>query len=153
MDEPISPERADLIVSQFHRYEAYFARQGVGRRQFLRLIAMGSAAATVMPILQACGAATPAEVAQATAKPAAAPTGQSASAAATPAATAAAAGAPKRGGRIIIGTLGEAQTINPLLANETEGQWRDKLMFDEFLKIDLETLKPSPNIARDWKVS
>jgi peptide/nickel transport system substrate-binding protein len=152
MDEPISRQRADLIVSQFHRYEAYFARQGVDRRQFLRLIALGGAAATVMPILQACGATTPAEVAQATAKPAAAPANQPTSPAAT-AAPAAAAGTPKRGGRIIIGTLGEAQTINPLLANETEGQWRSKLLFDEFVKIDLETLKPSPNIAKAWTVS
>ncbi|MBO0882564.1 MAG: hypothetical protein J2P17_19975, partial [Mycobacterium sp.] len=66
MEEPVSRERADLIVHQFHRYEAYFARHGVGRRQFLRMIGMGSAAGVVLPILQACGVATPAEVTQAT---------------------------------------------------------------------------------------
>ena len=151
MDEPISRERADLIVRQFHRYEAYFARHGVDRRHFLRIIAMGGAAAVVLPVLQACGTATPAEVAQATAKPAAPSAGQPTSAAATPATAAAA--APKRGGRAIIGTLGEAQTINPLLANETEGQWRDKMLFEELVEIDLETLKPSPNIAQSWQVS
>jgi hypothetical protein len=32
---------------------------------------------------------------------------------------------------IIIGTLGEAQTINPfLIANESEGDWRCKMLFD-----------------------
>jgi peptide/nickel transport system substrate-binding protein len=151
MDEPISSERADLIVRQFHRYEAYFARQGVGRRQFLRLIAIGGAAAAVLPVLQACGAATPTEIAQATTTPGSRvqPTGV----AAQPTSAPAPAGGAKRGGRIVIGTLGEAQTLNPLLANETEGQWRAKLMFDEFVRIDLESLKPLPNIARDWKVS
>jgi hypothetical protein len=118
MDEPasVSRERADGIVRQFHRYEAYFGRLGVDRRQFLRMIAMGSAAAVVLPVLEACGAATPAEVAQATAKPAA--TSQPAVAASRPtavptqaAAAAAQAGAPIRGGRIIIGTLGEAASI------------------------------------------
>jgi peptide/nickel transport system substrate-binding protein len=152
MEEPISRERADLIVRQFNRYKVYFARHGVGRRQFLRMIALGSAAGVVLPVLQACGTATPAEVAQATARPAAPPAGQPTSPAATPA-TAAAAGAPKRGGRAIIGTLGEAQTINPLLANETEGQWRDKMLFEEFVKVDLESLKPQPNIAKSWQVS
>jgi peptide/nickel transport system substrate-binding protein len=151
MDEPISHERAELIVRQFHRYEAYFARRGVDRRQFLRLIAMGSAAAIVLPILQACGVTTPAEVAQATATPAAG--GISAAQPTSTAATPVAAGAPKHGGRIIIGTLGEAQSINPLLANETEGQWRDKLLFDELLKIDLESLKPQANLAKSWTVS
>jgi peptide/nickel transport system substrate-binding protein len=116
----------------------------IDRRQFLRLIALGGAAASVMPFVEACGVATPSQVAQATAIPA--------TRASQPTA-AVAAGAPKRGGRIIIGTLGEAQTINPLLANETEGQWRNKMLFDEFLKIDLESLKPVPNIAREWKVS
>src|SRR5262249_21863733 len=138
MDEPISRERAELIVRQFHRYQTYFARQGVDRRQFLRMIALGGAAATVLPVLQACGVASPAEVRQATAQPPApsAPAAQAAptaGVAAQPTAAAAQAGAPKRGGRIVVGTLGEAQTINPLLANETEGQWRDKMMFDEFV--------------------
>jgi peptide/nickel transport system substrate-binding protein len=154
MDEQVSRERAELIVRQFHRYERYFARMGIDRRHFLRMIATGGAAAVVLPILQACGAATPREIAQATAPATAVPATKPTSApAAAPTSAPTAAGAGKRGGRIIIGTLGEAQTINPLLANETEGQWRAKLMFDEFVRIDLETLKPVPNIAREWKVS
>jgi peptide/nickel transport system substrate-binding protein len=158
MDEPanVSPERADLIVRQFHRYEAYFARFGVDRRHFLRMIAMGSAAAVVLPVLEACGATTPAETAQATAKPAAQPTAAAqptTAPAAQPTQAASTTSTAKSGGRIIIGTLGEAQSINPLLANETEGQWRDKLLFEELVEIDLETLKPAPNIAKDWQIS
>ncbi|MBV9544171.1 MAG: ABC transporter substrate-binding protein [Chloroflexi bacterium] len=158
MHEPISRERIDLIVRQFQRHQTYFERRGVDRRQFLRMIAMGGAAATVLPILEACGAASPAEVrqAQATATlPPAAPTPTAGSAAAGPTAgTAAATGGPaKQGGRIVIGTLGEAQSINPLLANETEGQWRDKLLFEEFVELDLETLTPQPNIAKQWTIS
>jgi peptide/nickel transport system substrate-binding protein len=147
MHERIPRERADLIVRQFHRYAAYFAQRGVDRRQFLRSIAMGSAATLVLPILEATGVVTPADVAQAAATRAAQPTSAAAVAAV------AAEDAPKRGGRILIGTLGEAQSINPLLSNETEGQWRDKLMFEEFVEIDLETLKPMPNIAREWTIS
>ena len=158
--QPISRARAELIVRQFHRYQAYFERQGVDRRQFLRMIALGGAAATVLPVLEACGVASPAEVRQATQVPAAAPTAAPTSApaaaaapTAAPAAAPTVAGAPKQGGRIIIGTLGEAQSINPLLSNETEGQWRDKLLFEEFVELDLETLLPKPNIAKQWTVS
>ena len=31
---------------------------------------------------------------------------------------------------ILIGTLGEAQTINPFLTSESEGDWRCKMIFE-----------------------
>lgn len=158
MPERISRERAETIVRQFRRYEEYFAERGIDRRQFLRLIAAGSAAATVLPVLVACGqvsereateAATPAPTTPAAAQTPATGAAPTPAAGATPTA---AAGGPQRGGTIVIGTLGEAQTINPLLTNESEGQWRARMLFDEFLKLDLETLEPVPNIAKEWKV-
>ncbi|MDP9363407.1 MAG: ABC transporter substrate-binding protein, partial [Chloroflexota bacterium] len=60
---------------------------------------------------------------------------------------------PAQGGTILIGTLGEAQSINPLLTNETEGQWRTKMMFDQFVNLNLETLQPEPGLAREWTIS
>lgn len=171
-------ERQDLIVRQFRKYEAYFAERGVSRRQLLRMIATGSAAATVLPILVACGEAGEEEVDEAT-QPAGGTTpepsgGQTPAAEATaPAEGTSAAGSPaaespasgtataggqaagegQQGGTILIGTLGEAQTINPLLTNETEGTWRCKMMFDEFVELDPETLEPRPNLAKEWTIS
>lgn len=51
---------------------------------------------------------------------------------------------------IIIGTLGEAQTINPYLTGETEGQWRCKMLFDEFVRANPTTFLPEPGIAAEW---
>jgi len=156
MPERISPERAQTIVRQFRRYEEYFAERGIDRRQFLRMIAAGSAAATVIPVLVACGQVTEQEATEATTptpSPAPAQTpvaGTQPTPAPQPTPTAPA--GPPRGGTIVIGTLGEAQTINPLLTNESEGQWRARMLFDEFLKLDLQTLEPVPNIAKQWTV-
>ena len=58
-----------------------------------------------------------------------------------------------QGGEIIIGTLGEAQTINPFLTNETEGTWRCKMMFDEFVTLDPVTYEPIPSLAAEWDIS
>lgn len=143
MTRRIPRERADLIVRQFRRYEAVYAEQGVDRRSFLRLIAGGAAARTVLPVLVAAGAVTArdAEAARAAVRGARA-------VAARPAAQ-----EPARGGTILIGTLGEAQSINPLLTNETEGTWRAKMMFDQFVNLNLETLQPEPGLAREWTIS
>jgi peptide/nickel transport system substrate-binding protein len=58
-----------------------------------------------------------------------------------------------QGGEIIIGTLGEAQTINPFLTNETEGTWRCKMMFDEFVTLHPVTYEPIPSLAAQWEIS
>ncbi|MBV7340076.1 hypothetical protein KFU94_70100 [Chloroflexi bacterium TSY] len=54
---------------------------------------------------------------------------------------------------IIIGTLGEAQTLNPLIANETEGTWRAMMMFEPLLQLDAETFEPFGRLATSWDVS
>src|SRR5690606_13740599 len=62
----ISQERAETIDRQFYRLEEYFGRQGVVSWQLLRLSAQGSAAATVLSVLVACGAASVTAVREAT---------------------------------------------------------------------------------------
>ena len=54
------------------------------------------------------------------------------------------------GPSIIIGTLGEAQSINPFLTNESEGDWRCKMLFDEFVRANAATFAPEPGIAESW---
>ncbi len=62
-------------------------------------------------------------------------------------------GEAQQGGEIIIGTLGEAQSINPFLTNETEGQWRCNMLFDQFVIIDPQTYEVSPKLAKEWTAS
>ena len=62
-------------------------------------------------------------------------------------------GEAQQGGEIIIGTLGEAQSINPFLTNESEGQWRSNMLFDQFVIIDSLTYEVSPRLAREWTAS
>jgi peptide/nickel transport system substrate-binding protein len=53
---------------------------------------------------------------------------------------------------ILIGTLGEASTINPFLQADTEAYWRCKLMFEQFVRVDGATYAPTPGpgIASAW---
>lgn len=53
---------------------------------------------------------------------------------------------------IIIGTLGEASTINPFKAGDSEDEWRCKILYDEFVRIDAVTYEPIPGIASEWTV-
>jgi peptide/nickel transport system substrate-binding protein len=55
---------------------------------------------------------------------------------------------------ILIGTLGEASTINPFLESDSEAYWRCKLMFEQFVRVDGATYAPTPGpgIAEDWKL-
>lgn len=53
--------------------------------------------------------------------------------------------------QIIIGTLGEAQTINPFLSNESESDWRTLQLFDALLRIG-PNAEPLPGLASDWTV-
>ncbi|MBA2277264.1 MAG: ABC transporter substrate-binding protein [Chloroflexia bacterium] len=51
---------------------------------------------------------------------------------------------------ILIGTLGEATSINPFQASESEGQWRCKMLFDEFVRADANDFSPQPGLAAEW---
>jgi peptide/nickel transport system substrate-binding protein len=73
-------------------------------------------------------------------------------AAPTTAASAAATGQGKPGGSILIGTLGEAQTINPFLSNESEGDWRVKMLFDQLVRLKPDTFEPKAGLAKSWKI-
>ena len=55
---------------------------------------------------------------------------------------------------ILIGTLGEAQTINPFLSNDTESYWRCKLMYEQFLRIDPATFAPTagPGLVAEYSL-
>ncbi len=53
---------------------------------------------------------------------------------------------------ITVGTLGEAQSINPFLTNESEGDWRCKMLFEQFVRVDAATFAPTPGpgLAENW---
>jgi peptide/nickel transport system substrate-binding protein len=53
---------------------------------------------------------------------------------------------------ILIGTLGEAKTINPFLTDESEGDWRCKMLFDEFVRANPATYALAPGLASEWTV-
>ncbi len=55
---------------------------------------------------------------------------------------------------ILIGTLGEAQTLNPFLVNDTEAYFRCKLMYEQFLRIDPATYAPTagPGLVSDYSL-
>ena len=53
---------------------------------------------------------------------------------------------------ITIGTLGEAQSINPFQSNESEGDWRCKMLFEQFVRVNGQNYapEPGPGIASAW---
>ncbi len=56
------------------------------------------------------------------------------------------------GSTVVIGTLGEASTINPFLTNESEGDWRCAMLFDRFVRIDTSSYAPIPGLASEWTI-
>jgi peptide/nickel transport system substrate-binding protein len=56
------------------------------------------------------------------------------------------------GGTVVIATLGEAASINPFLTNESEGDWRCRMLFDRFVRINPTTYAPEPGLASEWTV-
>ncbi|MDQ3781088.1 MAG: ABC transporter substrate-binding protein, partial [Chloroflexota bacterium] len=53
---------------------------------------------------------------------------------------------------ILIGTLGEAKSINPFLTDESEGDWRCKMLFDEVVRANPATYAPEPGLASEWTI-
>lgn len=53
---------------------------------------------------------------------------------------------------ITIATLGEATSINPFLTNESEGDWRCKMMFEQFVRVAPDTYAPTEGLglAESW---
>ncbi len=74
------------------------------------------------------------------------------SAAPTTGASVAVTGQGKPGGSILIGTLGEAKSINPFLTNESEGDWRVKMLFDQLVRLKPDTFEPKAGLAKSWKI-
>lgn len=56
------------------------------------------------------------------------------------------------GSGILIGTLGEANSINPFQSDETEGDWRCMMLYDEFVRPDPQTYAATPGIAASWAI-
>ncbi|HEX3722380.1 MAG TPA: ABC transporter substrate-binding protein [Nitrolancea sp.] len=133
----------------------------LSRRQVLRRgAALGLSGGVIALLLEACGggsSSTPTSSSGGAVSTSAPTTSTSSSASPTgsPAAsgTTASGGTPKPGGSIIIGTLGEASSINPFVANESEGLWRSQMLYDQLVGIDPSSLKPAPAIAKSWDVN
>ncbi len=141
----------------------------VSRRQVIRRgAALGLSGGVIAMLVSACGGGSSKSTSTTSSASTSAPTtstsgGASGSPAATSSggagaspvssATSASSGNAKQGGSIIIGTLGEASTINPFVANESEGTWRCQMLYDQFVGVDPATMKPAPAIAKSWDVN
>jgi peptide/nickel transport system substrate-binding protein len=112
--------------------------------------AVGSAAAATQPAASTTGSTAATAPAVATASSS---TTGSAAAPTTAASSAAAATtvAGKPGGSILIGTLGEASSINPFVSADSEGDWRIKMLFDQMTTPDPATFVPTPGLAKSWQ--
>lgn len=53
---------------------------------------------------------------------------------------------------IMIATLGDAATINPFQNNESEGDWRVKMLFDEVVRANPATYALEPGLASEWAI-
>lgn len=62
------------------------------------------------------------------------------------------AAAQDEGPSILIATLGEAGTINPFQTNESEGDWRCKMLFDEVIRANPATYALEPGLASEWAI-
>ncbi|HEV2529239.1 MAG TPA: ABC transporter substrate-binding protein [Thermomicrobiales bacterium] len=58
----------------------------------------------------------------------------------------------QEGSTIIIGSLGEAFSLNPFIANDAESVWRTQMLFDEFVRPDPQTYLPTPSLAASWAI-
>ncbi|MGA7672832.1 MAG: ABC transporter substrate-binding protein [Nitrolancea sp.] len=138
----------------------------LNRRQVMRRgAALGLSGGVIALLLDACGggssksttttsssAPTTSTSGGASGSPAATSSG-GAGASPVSSSTSSSGGNAQQGGEITIGTLGEASTINPFVANESEGTWRCQMLYDQLVGVDPATLKPAPAIAKSWDVN
>ena len=107
----------------------------------------------------AVGATTAASPTTTGASTTTAPATMMASPAASAAGTAAMAGgaAPtmgmgKPGGALLMGNLGEANSINPFVSTDAVGVARIKMLFDQLVRLKPDTFEPKPGLAKSWKI-
>ncbi len=133
--------------------------QRLSRRLFL-----GGAAAAAVGLLVACGGdddkeatSTPSSSGEATSSTgggeATAPAGATEPAGETETAGSpeASGGTPTQGGSILIGTLGEANTINPIASSQSEDYFRSSLIYEQLVRLDPATYEPKPSLAASWR--
>ncbi len=125
-----------------HAHTGGQADDGPDRRSQRRGAHHGGERAAQRPRRRTAPATTGTTAPTAAAVATSASTTGSAAAPTTAAASAAATGQGKPGGSILIGTLGEAKTINPFLSNESEGDWRVKMLFDQLVRLKPDTFEP-----------
>ena len=133
------------------------------RRRLTRRLFLGSTAAVAATgLLVACGGSD--EDSTATTAPSASTPGGGGAATAPAEATSAgtetsgspetgAGGTPTTGGSILIGTLGEAGTINPIAASQSEDYFRCSLIYEQLVRLDPATYEPKPSLASQWEVN
>src|SRR5579875_1746070 len=144
----------------------------LSRRQVLRRgMAMGLSASAISLLLAACGSSSSSSSGSSASSSSSSsasssssgsgssstPSTSTATAGSSPAAStgssSSSSGTPKQGGTIIIGTLGEASTINPIVMSESEGTWRCQMLYGQLVAIDSKTLKPGPDLAKSWDMN
>ena len=167
MNHTEQQERIDRLVE-------WVQRNQLSRRDFVRrAVALGLSGSVIASVLAACGDDDDDDDDDTTGGGEADPTATEAEEAGDPtemeeepteaeeggeeepteAEEAGGAGEPQQGGEIIIGTLGEAQSINPFLVNESEGTWRSNMLYDQLVIIDPQTYEVRPKLAREWTAS
>jgi peptide/nickel transport system substrate-binding protein len=57
------------------------------------------------------------------------------------------------GSSITLGTNGDANNFNPILAVDSDGYWRSDLIFSPMVLIDPVDQGPIPNLATSWEIS
>ena len=151
MENFASNERIDRLVD-------WVQRNNLSRRAFIRqAVALGLSGSVIAAVLAACGDDDDDDDGDGGTggDPTEADSGQSTESGDGDATEdeSPADGEPQQGGELIIGTLGEAQSINPFLTNESEGQWRSNMLFDQFVIIDPASFEVRPKLAKEWTAS
>ena len=140
-----------------------WTESALGRRLSRRIFLGATAGTAAAGLLAACGGSTTEKTATTASGGATSPAGaatQPAGGATAPAAATSAPGSspttgggtPTKGGSILIGTLGEANVINPVAASQSEDDFRCSLIYEQLVRLDPATYEPSPSLAASWEI-